>query len=138
MDSIKFPDMFSTTSTNVVNDGYEATLQNLKLLLESEQGSLFGDPFFGLNLRHNMYEQNFQEIWDDLLLDKIYTAIVNFMPQIRVTREDIYLVRDETRPPTESLSHIKGNLSVVIRGQNVSDFQTNMYNIVLFQGSWGD
>lgn len=134
MDSIKFPDMFSTTSTNVTN-GYEATLQNLKLLLCSEQGTLFGDPFFGLNIRHNAYEQNFQEIWDDLLLDKIYTAIVNFMPQIYITREDIYLVRDEGRASSDPLSKVKGNLSVVIKGQNVSDFQTNLYNIVLFAGN---
>ena len=133
MDSIKFPDMFSTTSTNLVSDSYEVTLQNLKLLLGSEQGSLFGDPFFGLNLRHNMYEQNFQEIWDDLLLDKIYTAIVNFMPQILVKREDIILVKDETRKSSDPLYNVKGNLSVVIKAQNQSDFQTNMYNIVLFQ-----
>lgn len=147
MDSIKFPDMFSTTSTNVVKDSYEATLQNLKLLLTSEQGSLFGDPFFGLNLRHNLYEQNFHEIWDDILLDKIYTCIANFMPQLYVTRKDIKIERYQGHYDTNgnfikdtdyygnSVPIPKGTLSVSIRGMNDTTLETNLYNIVLFQNS---
>lgn len=133
MISIKFPDMFSISSTNLVTEGkdkdgniipgHEATSQNLQLLLTSEQGSLFGDPFFGLDLRHNMYEQNFKEIWDDLLRDKIYTAITSFMPQIIVKRRDIVIDRDK----------YKGTLSVKIKCQDQNTFETNLYNIVLFQ-----
>ena len=120
--SISFPDMLSISSTNLIED-YDATVQNLKLLLTSEQESLFGDPFFGLDLRHNKYEQNFKEIWDDLLVDKIYTAIISFMPQIIVKRKDILIERDDTL----------GTLSVKIKCQNQNNLQTNLYNIVLFQ-----
>lgn len=135
IDSIKFPDMLSATKTNLVTD-YDATLQNLKLLLLSEQGSLFGDPYFGLNLRHNIFEQNFHEIWDDLLIDKIYTCIAQFMPQLRVTRKDIKIERTVDYDILgRKLPNIKGTLSVSIRGMNDLTLETNLYNIVLFQNS---
>ena len=50
MRSISFPDMFSRTVTKTVQD-YDATLQNLKMLLWSEKGELFGDPYFGTGLK---------------------------------------------------------------------------------------
>ena len=46
MYSIKFPDMVSGVVTNLVKD-HDATAQNLKLMLLSDRGALFGDPYFG-------------------------------------------------------------------------------------------
>lgn len=46
MYSIKFPDMLSSAKTNLVADK-AASLSNLKLLLKSKRGELFGDPYFG-------------------------------------------------------------------------------------------
>lgn len=49
---------------------------------------MFGDPYFGVNLRRLLYESN-NDILRDLVIDDIFTAIGNFMPQIRVLRDDI-------------------------------------------------
>ena len=89
MKSIQFPEMFTRTVTNTVSD-YDATLQNLKMLLWSEKGELFGDPYFGTGIKRYLYDQN-DAVLVDILIDDIYTAIVLFMPQIRVERKDIQL-----------------------------------------------
>ena len=46
MYSIAWPNMFSGKGTKLVSD-HDATVQNLKLMLLSDRGSLFGDPYFG-------------------------------------------------------------------------------------------
>jgi phage baseplate assembly protein W len=53
--SIKYPDMFRSASTKTIA-GSEATLQNLKTLLLTEKGSLFGDPYYGTNLKKLLFE----------------------------------------------------------------------------------
>ncbi len=123
MDSIQFPNMFNRTVTNTVSD-YYATLQNLKMLLWSEKGELFGDPYFGTGLKKYLYEQNTDTdtghgCLKDILIDDIYTAIATFMPQLYLTRKDIDI-------------KISGNKAIItISAINRSDFQTNLYNIVL-------
>ena len=117
MKSIQFPDMFTRTVTNTVED-YNATLQNLKMLLWSERGELFGDPEFGTGLKRYLYDQN-DAVLKDLLIDDIYTAIANFMPQIRIYRRNINIESDGTK------------VIVTIEAINRLDFQTNLYNIVL-------
>ena len=117
MRSIKFPDMFTKTSTLVV-ENYYATLQNLKMLLYSDKGELFGDPYFGTNLKKFLYDQN-DSILKDLLIDDIYTAMITFMPQVEVERENINIKAE-------------GNtVKAYIRALNKIDFQTNLYTIVL-------
>lgn len=120
MKSISFPHMFTRTTTNLVED-YDATLQNLKMLLWSEKGELFGDPYYGTGLKKYLYDQN-DNILQDILLDDLYTAIKLFMPQLSLERKDVKLVRGS-----------KGELSVTIRAINKADFTTNMYSIVLLQ-----
>ena len=120
MKSISFPHMFTRTTTNLVED-YDATLQNLKMLLWSEKGELFGDPYYGTGLKKYLYDQN-DNILQDILLDDLYTAIKLFMPQLSLERKDVKLVRGA-----------KGELSVTIRAINKADFTTNMYSIVLLQ-----
>ena len=115
--SIQFPNMFTRTTTNTVSD-YDASLQNLKMLLWSEKGELFGDPEFGTGLKKYLYDQN-DYVLADLIIDNIYTAIATFMPQIYVTRNDIKLEADQAK------------IIVTIKALNRLDFQTNLYNIVL-------
>ena len=120
MKSIQFPEMFTRTVTNTVSD-YDATLQNLKMLLWSEKGELFGDPYFGTGIKRYLYDQN-DAVLIDILIDDIYTAIVLFMPQIRVERKDIQLFRSG-----------KGEVTAKIKALNKADFSTDMYEIVLLQ-----
>lgn len=120
MKSIQFPEMFTRTVTNTVSD-YDATLQNLKMLLWSEKGELFGDPYYGTGLKKYFYDQN-DVVLLDILIDDIYTAISLFMPQIKVDRNDIKLYRSG-----------KGQVMAKIKALNQADFSTDMYNIVLLE-----
>ena len=92
MNSINFPEMFGRTTTNLVSD-YYATLQNIQLLLWSEKGELFGDPYYGTGLKKYLYDQN-DSVLQDILIDDIYTAILTFMPQLILDRKDIKVTSD--------------------------------------------
>lgn len=94
MKSISFPDMFAHTHTKI-SSGRDSTLSNLKLLLTTETGSLYGDPYFGTRLRRFMYEQN-NIVLRDLIMDDIYLSIVTFMPQLHLDRKDIVITGDDT------------------------------------------
>jgi len=118
MRSIAFPEIFTRTTTNIVED-YDATLQNLKLLIWSEKGELFGDPYYGTGLKRYLYDQN-DVVLQDILLDDLYTAIKLFMPQLEFERTDIKLIRNS-----------KGELSIKLRAMNKADFTTDLYTIVL-------
>lgn len=120
MKSIAFPNIFNRTYVNVVED-HDATLQNLKLLLMSNKGEMFGDPYFGTNLKRFLFDQN-DVVLKDLLIDDIYVAIKLFMPQIIVERKDIVIKSDH-----------RSRVSVMIRAINQLDFTTSMYNIILLQ-----
>lgn len=92
MYSIAFPNMFTNTRTNLIED-HKAIASNLQLLLGSERLSLFGDPYFGSQLKKFFYEQN-APIIVDLLIDEIYTTITTFMPQLSLERKDIKITND--------------------------------------------
>lgn len=119
MYSIQFPDMVLGVSTNLVKDK-EATSQNLKLMLLSDRGSLFGDPYFGTLWRKLIFDQN-NEILRDIIIDDILTSIETFMPQLLVKREDITVVSD------------KYSVSINIKALNLIDYETNMYSIKLME-----
>ena len=118
--SIAFPNMFTRTSTNFVTDK-EATFQNLKYLILSEKGELFGDTFYGVGLKKYLFDQN-DTIIKDLVLDDMYTAIATFMPQLRINRNDLKLRTGD-----------KGEIFVDIRAINQLDFTTDIYSIVLLE-----
>ena len=118
--SIAFPNMFTRTSTNFVTDK-EATFQDLKYLILSEKGELFGDPFYGVGLKKYLFDQN-DTIIKDLVLDDMYTAIATFMPQLRINRNDLKLRTGD-----------KGEIFVDIRAINQLDFTTDLYSIVLLE-----
>ena len=88
--SIAFPEMFTSNGTKLVQDS-EATLSNISLLLQSCKESLLGDPFFGANIRTFIFEQN-NIILRDLIIDDIYTAILEFIPQVKISRNDIKII----------------------------------------------
>lgn len=120
MNSISFPEMFKSSSTLVVKDK-DASLQDMELLLASEKGELFGDPFFGIRIKKYTFNQN-NYILRDILVDEIYTQLMVFCPQLTINRNDIAITQ-------------KGNkLIATIKGINKLDFTPDMYQLELFQG----
>lgn len=117
MKSIAFPIMLGNSSTNIIKD-HDATSSNLKLLLLSDKTSLFGDPYFGTNIKKLIHDQN-NIVLRDLVIDDIYTAITTFMPQIIVKRGDIKVTSD------------RSNVYVTIKCLNLIDYTTDLYNINL-------
>ena len=126
MRSIKFPHMFNTNSTRVwkSSEYLNATKQNTKLVLYSERGELIGDPYFGLMLRHFMFDQN-NYILRDQIIDMIYTQLAIFIPQVHVERKDITVFQDRE----------KAKLYCEFSGVNQIDYQLNTYQLVLFDSN---
>lgn len=119
MKSIDFPKMFNSNSTRIITDK-EATKRNLESLLLSEKGEFLSDPFYGFRLKKYFFEQNSIAL-RDIIIDEIYTQIALFMPQIRVRRNDITINQDRYK------------LYATIKCTYLSDFTTDMFNIVIFQ-----
>ena len=93
MYSFNFPNMLTTVDASLLKDR-EAIRSNMILLLSSERDTLFGDPYFGCELKKYIFEQS-SSIVPDLLIDEIYTSIRTFMPQVTISRKDItvYVVK---------------------------------------------
>lgn len=94
MYSFGFPRMLNHTTANLFQDK-EAIRSNMILLLSSERDTLFGDPYFGCQLKKYLFEQS-NSIVVDLLIDQLYTTIITFMPQVGITRKDITVYTDNT------------------------------------------
>jgi len=126
MRSICFPNMFNTNSTNVWKESEynEATTQNTILVLHTERGELFSDPYFGLMLKHYLFDQN-NYILRDAIADMVYTQLAIFIPQIHVERPDIKIVQDKQ----------KGKLICTFHGTNQIDYKTDTYNLVLYENT---
>jgi phage baseplate assembly protein W len=103
MYSFNFPNMLNNTTSRLL-EGKKAVKSNLLLLLSSERETLFGDPYFGSELKKVMFEQSTSLIVD-LLIDEIYTAIISFIPQIFIERKNIE-VYTEDRDVYISISYI--------------------------------
>ena len=117
MESLSFPKMF-TTSRTLVDSGHTATLTNTHLLLASVRNSLIGDPFFGTSLIRAIHEQN-GTILQDLVIDEIYTALLMYIPQLKLNRKDI------------SLRSSGADLYAEIRAINLIDYTPDMFTISL-------
>ena len=126
MRSYKFPKMFRSNSSNIwrTDEHGKATRQNVLLLLQSERGELECDPYFGILLKHYMFNQN-SYILKDMLIDTIYTQIAIFLPQVRVSRNSIDIVSDP----------LKGRLYCKFSGTNQIDYTHNTFNLLLFDES---
>lgn len=123
MRSFKFPNMFKSNSSRIWReDEYnQATKQNVLILLQSERGELECDPYFGILLKHYMFNQN-SYILKDMLIDTIYTQIAIFLPQVKISRNDIDIISDQ----------IKGRLYCRFSGINQIDYTHNTFNLLLF------
>ena len=123
MRSFKFPKMFKPNSSRIWReDEYnKATRQNVLLLLESERGEFEYDPYFGILLKHYMFNQN-SYILKDMLIDTIYTQIAIFLPQVKVSRDAIDIISDP----------LKGRLYCSFSGVNQIDYTHNTLNLLLF------
>ena len=119
MKSIEFPRMLNSNSTRIIKD-LDATKQNAILLLKSEKGELFGDPFFGIRLKKYLSNQN-NVILRDIIVDEIYTQLALFLPQVKVARSDIQLMFD------------RGTLYCKFRGINQANLKLDTYSLVLYQ-----
>ena len=117
--SIAFPKMINHNRVQTV-EGYDATLQNIKLVLGSEKGEFKFDPYFGIRLKRYMFEQN-NFVLQDLLLDEIYEQLVIFVPQITVKRNNITFQKERAK------------LYITIKCTNRLDFTPNTYNLVLYE-----
>ena len=122
MRSYKFPKMFQTNSSRIWREDEHgrATKQNAILLLHSERGEFECDPYFGLLLKHYIFNQN-NYILKDMLIDTIYTQIAIFLPQIKINRNDIDIIPDQ-----------KGRLHCSFSGINQIDYTHNTFNLLLF------
>jgi hypothetical protein len=123
MRSFKFPKMFNSNSSRIWRaDEYgKATRQNALLLLNSERGEFECDPYFGILLKHYMFNQN-SYILKDMLLDTIYTQIAIFLPQIKISRNSIDITID----------HLKGRMYCTFSGTSQIDYTHNTFNLLLF------
>lgn len=126
MRSFKFPKMFKSNSSQIWReDEYnKATKQNVLLLLQSERGELVCDPYFGILLKHYMFNQN-SYILKDMLIDTLYTQIAIFLPQVKVLRNNIEIISDGQR----------GRLYCRFSGTNQIDYTHNTFNLLLFDES---
>ena len=122
MRRIKFPKMFNTNNTRVwkSSEYNEATSQNTKLLLHCERGELIGDSYFGLLLKHFMFDPN-SYVLRDQIIDMIYTQLAIFIPQVHVERKDITIFQDRE----------KAKLYCEFTGTNQIDYTVNTYSLVL-------
>ena len=126
MRSIKFPNMFNSNSTQVwkSSEYIKSTGQNTNLLLHCEVGELVGDPYFGLLLKHFLFNQN-SYVLRDQLIDMIYTKIAKFIPQLWIERKDISVFTD----------YKKAKLYCTFKAVNQIDHVVNTYQLVLFDES---
>jgi phage baseplate assembly protein W len=115
--------MFKSNSSQIWReDEYnQATRQNVLLLLQSERGELVCDPYFGILLKHYMFNQN-SYVLKDMLIDTIYTQIAIFLPQVKISRNSIDIITDKQ----------KGKLYCKFYGTNQIDYTHNTFNLLLF------
>lgn len=123
MRSYKFPNMFRPNSSRIWQESEynNATKQNVLLLLQSERGELECDPYFGILLKHYMFNQN-SYIIKDMLIDTLYTQIAIFLPQVKINRNSIELISDR----------LKGRIYCKFSGINQIDYTHNTFNLLLF------
>ena len=117
MIAVSFPDMIKSNKTAIKRDK-AASEQNARLLIASDKLTLFGDPYFGSNIKKLLFDSN-NVILQDIIIDDIYSAISTYMPQIRLLRENISVQSD------------RNTVTVRIRAQNLLDYTFEEYTLNL-------
>ena len=118
MFSIAFPNIFNGSKVNLYKD-YNAIKSNLTALLASDKGALFGDPYYGTKLKTLLWEQAYDPIIRDLIIDDIFEAIYSYMPQITVYRNDI------------TINIVNNVVLASIKVRSDSGIESNLYDIQL-------
>lgn len=115
--------MFNSNSTNVwkSSEYLQQTKQSTQLLLLSERGELFGDPYYGMLFKHYLFSQN-DYVLKDVIIDLIYEQLALFIPQIKINREDIDVIQNKE----------KGKLYCTFSGINQIDYQPNTYSLLMY------
>jgi hypothetical protein len=115
--------MFRPNSSRIwrADEYNKATRQNALLVLHSERGEFECDPYFGILLKHYLFNQN-SYILKDMLIDTIYTQIAIFLPQVKISRNSIDIISDP----------LKGRLHCSFSGVNQIDYTHNTFNLLLF------
>ena len=123
MRTIKFPKLFNANSTNVwkSSEHLSQTKQSAELLLQSERGELFGDPYYGMLFKHYLFSQN-DYVLRDVIIDLIYEQLALFLPQIKINREDINVIQNKE----------KGKLYCTFSGISQIDYQPNTYSLLMY------
>ena len=71
-----------------------------------------------------MFSQN-NYILKDMLIDTIYTQLALFLPQLKILRESIEIIKDKER----------GKVTCRFSGINQIDYTHNTFNLLLFEDS---
>lgn len=120
MNCLAFPKMFNANST-LIKKGRDATNECVDLLLSTEKGEMFGDPYIGIRIKKYIFEQN-NYILRDIEIDEIYEQINTFIPQVSVRRSDINIEQQGNK------------LYCHIKATNRADFTPTTYDLVLYNG----
>lgn len=87
--SLSFPNIFNKSTVNL-ESGYDSIRQNIVLLLASNKGGLYGDPWFGTDVKRILWDPNHRDIMKNLVQDQIYESIYSYMPNnIDIKKDDI-------------------------------------------------
>ena len=87
--SISFPNMFNKSHVNLEKD-YDAIKQDLILLLGSNKGGLYGDPWFGTEIKSILWDQAHEDIAVRIIKEQIYESIYSYMPNnVTINSNDI-------------------------------------------------
>lgn len=121
--SISFPNMFNKSHINLEKD-YDAVKQNLILLLGSNKGGLYGDPWFGTNIKSILWDQNHRDILTNIVKEQIYESIHSYMPNNIVIKPNDIVVNI-----IDNYANVQINLSAYSNKEN------DMLNINLLNES---
>lgn len=120
MYSIAFPNIFNGSTINLYKDEL-ALKSNLRNLLASNRGGLFGDPHYGTALKPILWDQAHEDIMKELIRDEVYEAILSYMPQTTLDRNLIGV---------ESIGNV---VRVTIRAINDLGVASNLMQIELLK-----
>ena len=110
--AISFPNIFNKSTFNL-EKGYEAIKQDLILLLGSNKRGLYGDPWFGTDIKSVLWDQNHPAIMTELARDEIFESIYSYMSEnVGIEREDIEITR------VDNYVNVEINLSAYSNKEN--------------------
>lgn len=91
--SFSHPNMISSSSGGFLSkDDKTLVKQNLRLILSTTRTELYGDPYFGTNLKRLLFDPN-DIVLKDLVIDNVFLAIRMYLKEITVARSDITITQ---------------------------------------------